>query len=405
MPAQTPNPTAPGRRLLRAGPVVLALAALSTWAAGTLHGRSETIQFVFTSDAHYGLTRETFQGGSNVGAHAVNAAMIAKMNTLPGVAFPNDGGLRASERIGAVDFVAEGGDIANRQEMAESGPIQPAARSWAQFKMDYLDALHLFNRTGAQTPVYIVPGNHDVSNAIGFYRLMTPPIDKTSMVEIYNLMMAPSSLKTASRYDYSRDKVLFSHDFGGIHFVFITMWPDSGVRAWMERDLARISPSTPAIVFAHDQPESEAKHFTNPNGTHDINGIDKFENMLADVLADGTSVDASTEVEQRALQSFIAHHPNVTAYFHGNSNWNEFYDWTGPGHGVVLHTFRVDSPMKGAISSRDETKLSFQVATIDTESRRMTVRECLWNAYPARPSAPLAWGASTTVVLYPHPRG
>jgi hypothetical protein len=172
----------------------------------------------------------------------------------------------------------------------------------------------------------------------------------------------------------------------------------------LDRDLARTSPSTPAIVFAHDQPESEAKHFTNPNGTHDINGIDKFENMLADVLADGTSVDASTEVEQRALQSFIAHHPNVTAYFHGNSNWNEFYDWTGPGHGVVLHTFRVDSPMKGAISSRDETKLSFQVATIDTESRRMTVRECLWNAYPARPSAPVAWGASTTVVLYPHPR-
>jgi Calcineurin-like phosphoesterase len=334
----------------------------------------------------------------------VNAAMIAKMNTLPLVTFPKDGGLRAGERVGAVDFVAEGGDIANRQEMAESGPIEPAAKSWAQFKADYIDGLHLFNRTGARTPVYIVPGNHDVSNAIGFYRWMAPPIDTTSMVEIYNRMMAPTSLRTASTYDYPSDKVLFSHDFGGIHFVFITMWPDSAVRAWMERDLDRISLSTPAIVFAHDQPESEAKHFTNPNGKHDINGIDKFENLLVDVLADGTSVDASTEVEQRALQSFIAHHTNVTAYFHGNSNWNEFYDWTGPDHGVVLHTFRVDSPMKGAISSRDETKLSFQVVTIDTESRRMTVRECLWNAYPQYPSVPVAWGGSTTVVLYPRPR-
>jgi hypothetical protein len=55
--------------------------------------------------------------------------------------------------------------------------------------------------------------------------------------------------------------------------------------------------------------------------------------------------------------------------------------------------------MKGAISKDDETRLSFQVATIDTVSRSLTVREVLWNAHPDRPS--LTWGAGTTVALSP----
>ena len=388
---------------LAIGGTCVVLATQDPRALQALQGQSETVQFVFTSDAHYGITREAFQGRSHVDAHTVNAAMVAKMNTLAGATFPKDGGLRAGEKIGAMDFLAEGGDIANRQEVEESGPIQPAAASWAQFKADYVDGLRLLDRTGARTSVYVVPGNHDVSNAIGFYRPMAPLIDKTSMVEIYNLMMAPAVRKTVSTYDYPGDRILVSHDIGGMHFTFITMWPDSGVRAWMARDLGRVSSSTPAFVFTHDQPEAQAKHFTNPNGRHDINNADKFENLLVDTLTDRTSRGSSTEVEQRAWQNFVAHHPNVTAYFHGNSNWNQFYDWTGPDHAVVLHTFRVDSPMKGAMSSKDETKLSFQIATIDTASRTMTVRECLWNVDPRHPSAPVAWGGSTTVALGPRP--
>jgi len=385
----------------------MAAAVLAACVAGTVHGQVHgqpaPVQFIFTSDVHYGIARQGFRGRSNVDAHVVNAAMIAAMNTLPGVTFPRDGGLRAGERIGAVDFVAVGGDIANREEVTDSGSIQPAARSWAQFASDYLQGLRLADPSGARAPVYVVPGNHDVSNAIGHYLPMAPAIDKTAMFEIYNRMMAPRVLKVASTYNYPTDKVLVSHDVGGLHFMFITMWPDSGVRAWMERDLARISRSTPAIVFTHDQPESEAKHFTNPNGRHDINPVDKFENLLAETLADGATVAAPTTIEQRALQHFLERQPNVTAYFHGNSNWNQFYDWTGPDNTVVLHTFRVDSPMKGAFSSRDETRLSFQVVTIDPASRRMTVRECLWDVDPARPSMPVAWGSSATVTLAPRP--
>ena len=157
------------------------------------------------------------------------------------------------------------------------------------------------------------------------------------------------------------------------------------------------------IVFTHDQPDVEAKHFINPNGRHDVNATDRFENLLADTFADGTTIDASSVTEQRALEAFLGRHRNITAYFHGNSNWNQFYDWVGPGRSVVLHTFRVDSPMKGDVSSRDERKLSFQVVTIDTASRLMTVRECLWNADPRHPDGPIEWGGSTTVALQPRP--
>ena len=59
--------------------------------------------------------------------------------------------------------------------------------------------------------------------------------------------------------------------------------------------------------------------------------------------------------------------------------------------------FRVDSPMKGKYSAKDETRLSFHVITIDTLLRRMTVRECLWNTEPKNAAASVQWGESKTV--------
>jgi hypothetical protein len=47
----------------------------------------------------------------------------------------------------------------------------------------------------------------------------------------------------------------------------------------------------------------------------------------------------------------------------------------------------------------DETKLSFQLVTIDTDTKMMTVRECLWNSNPKNPLSPVAWGASITISL------
>jgi hypothetical protein len=353
------------------------------------------IQFVFTSDLHYGITRPAFRRNSDVDSQVVNRALVAQINRIPEAVFPNDGGNGADQLVGSFDFLAIGGDVANRAEVTETNTIQSAAKSWSQFRTDYIDGLKLHDRAGARTPLYVVPGNHDVSNAIGSYKPMKPAIDKTALAEIYNLMLQPPTLKTMDSFDYPRDKMLVSHDIGGMHFVFITLWPDSSVRTWMENDLKNVSAGRPVIIFAHDPPEGDAKHFINPAGKHEMNKTDQYENLLSDQFTDMVT-------ERRSLEAFLFKHPNITAYFHGHNNWNQFYDWIGPDHTFALHTFRVDSPMKGRFSGSDEKKLSYQIATIDTAARTMTVREVLWNANPNDPNSPVIWGASTTIALSPH---
>lgn len=387
------------RRTIGLGAVV----AAAVCGVATQASSPPPIQFVFTSDAHYGIKRAAFRGQTAVDARVVNQALVSKIDALASASFPRDGGLRSAEAIGPIDFVVEGGDIANRAETKDEVVIQDAARSWEDFRADYVDGLTLRDRAGRPSPLYIVPGNHDVSNAVGFHKPMTERADALPMVGIYNAMMHPDVPRTTSTYVYPRDTVRYTHDVAGVHFVFVTVWPDSEMRAWLDRDLARVSDRTPVILITHDQPASEAKHFRNPNGAHDVNDVDRFENLLSDELADGRTIASPTDIEQTALEAFLERHPNISAYFHGNSNWNQFYDWSGPDHHLALHTFRVDSPMKGKISGEDETRLSFQVVTIDPEARLMTVRECLWNVGVVA-SAPVGWGASTTVALFPRPR-
>lgn len=360
------------------------------------------VQFVFTSDSHYGITRPEFRGGHDVSANVVNAALVRRMNQVPAATFPRDGGLRAGMPVGSIDFVVDSGDIANREEVSPT-PVQSAATSWRQFRADYLETLRLRDPHGRIAPVFVVPGNHEASNAVGFYRRMMPPIDTTPMVEMYNSMMAVGAPKTTATFVYARDKVYFSRNVGGVHLVFVQVWPDSRARAWIDSDLTHVADSTPVLLFTHDQPDVEAKHLINPNGHHDINPVDRFENLLSDTFADGRTINQASLLEQRQLETFLARHRNVTAYFHGNSNWNQFYEWVGPDARMALHTFRVDSPMKGAESMSNERKLSFQVVTVNVNTHMMTVRECLWNAEPAHPDAPLAWGGSTTVALLPRP--
>ena len=377
----------------------VAAAALLWWGAGPLQAAPEVVQFVLTSDAHYGLTRPRFRGETNVDARVVNQALVAQLNALPTVAFPKDGGVRAGERVGALDFVAETGDTVNRQETSGPAPIQPATISWNQFAADYLEGVSTRDAEGHPTPVFVIPGNHEASNAVGFHRPMRPLTDATPIVEIYNRMMAPLVPLTTQTFDYRRDRVAFSRTIHGLHLVFVAVWPDSAQRAWIERDLAGAAASAPVFLFTHDPPEAESKHFINPNGAHDVNATDQFENLLADTFADGSSITDPAVAEQRALEQFFRQHRNVAAYFHGNSNWNEFYAWTGPDHTIALPVFRVDSPMKGAVSAGDETRLSFQVATVDVAQRRMTVRECLWNTVPSTGHQPIAWGTTTTVSI------
>ena len=292
-------------------------------------------------------------------------------------------------------------NISNREEGAGPSAIQSASISWSQFKTDYIDGLKLFDKSGNRTPLFLLPGNHDISNAQGYYRIMTPLKDPTVMVEIYNLMLKPDVPKTNDTFDYPKDRINYSKDIEGIHLMFINMWPDKAERAWMESDLKTVKATMPVIIFTHANPELDARYFTNPNGNHDQNNNDQFENVATDQFSDNTKAEGPSIKEQQDLVIFFKKHPNISAYFHGHVHLNQIYDWTGPDHIIALHAISVDSPMKGIISSADETKLSFQFVIIDPAARTMTVRECFWNADPENPDSPVAWGSSATLALFP----
>ena len=376
--------------------------AVVIWALAGAMLAAAPVTFVFTSDVHYGINRGSFRGEGNVESRVVNAALVEKINRLPAAVLPPDGGLRAGQTVGPVAFVVVTGDIANRQELYPLH-IQSATISWGQFEEGFIRRFALQDPAGQPVPLLLVPGNHDVSNAIGSPSLMVPATDATSMAEIYNRMMHPAVPRTKDTYRYATDRIQFSRDFGGAHCAFISMWPDHIARAWLEDDLKGVPAATPVFLFCHDQPDIETKHLTNPNGKHDVNGHDKFENVVADLCADGTTVEAGSAIEQRALVAFLKAHRNIVGYFHGNSNWNEFYTWKGPDDDIALHVFRADSPIKGKSSGKDETKLSFQVVTYDTDAKTLTARECLWDAQGRTDTdaTPVAWGESRTVSLAP----
>jgi hypothetical protein len=358
----------------------------------------QIVQMVYTSDAHYAITRKNFRGDTNVNAKVVNAAMIKAINTVPKLTLPKDKGVGSGKKVTAVDYLVQTGDIANRMEI----PYQSAAVSWAQFETDYMHSVTLKDHQNKPAKLLLAPGNHDISNAIGSSKVMNPKTDPSSMVNIYNLMMKPAHPKTNADYNYATDKINYSLNVKGVHLMFITLWPDSAERIWMKKDLKNVAKSTPVIIFCHDQPTCESKHFTNPIPPYNMTAANKFENLTAEHYKEGTVAakdDGATDIEQRGWVVFLKAHPNIKAYFHGNSNWNEFYVYKGPDHDVALNTFRVDSPMKGEYSSKDETKLSFQLISLDPVKQKLTVRECLWDTKPSNPSAKIVFCESKTVSL------
>lgn len=347
------------------------------WASNTF-AEGKILRFIYCSDLHYGLKRE-FRGHIATSAE-VNRALLETFRLLETTRLPQDDGVLSGEVFGEADFIVCTGDIANRMEKG----IQTASVSWEQFSTDWLEHIRV--------PFYLVPGNHDISNAIGYPKPLSPSQDATSATELYNLTMQPAHAKTCATFNYLTDKVHYCVEQEGIRFVFMGMWPDKNMRAWYEQVFAKDT-LTPAFLFTHDPPNADTKHFTNPNGDHSINAEDKFENLLADTCSVHCITENATR-EWHALEEFIRRHPTIKAYFHGDKNYNEFYTWNGTKGSIALPVFRVDSPMKGELSAEDEHLLSFIVATIDTQAQQLTVRECLWNT---EEKTGIAWGESRTI--------
>ncbi len=338
-----------------------------------LNPKDSIVQFLFTSDVHFGLVKEKFQGKQRVSANDVNLAMVKVMNQ-----FKN------------IDALVITGDIANRME----GDVQTAAKSWSEFEKVFIDSLHLKNRNNQKSKLWVVPGNHDMSNAIGFHRPMNPKKDPASMLGIYNLMFPQ---KKVTIFDSSLCRIHYSKDISGVHFIFLSLYPDSAERVWMEKDLIKVSKTTPVFLFAHSIPDVEPRFFENPNGIHDINEEDKFENLVPERYKDGKDVKGATIIEQNEFAAFIKKHPNIKVYFHGHENFTEYYTYYGPNKNIQLNCIRTDSPMKGRSSAKDETKLAFELVTINTNTKKLTVREVLWNK-PAMTTT-FTWGQDVTISL------
>ena len=325
----------------------------------TVVAQKAVVHFVFTSDLHYGIYRPHFRGNDSVASYIVNAAQREAIRRL-------------SFRPAAIIVT---GDIANR---AEKG-IQPAAVSWKEFLHDYGDAPRLL----------LTPGNHDASNVIGYTKALFPARDASSMAGMYSMMLG-HKIDTAN-YDYHRDKINYSVNMAGVHMMFVNIWADSANRVWMEKDLALSKSTTPVLLFMHDPPEGDPKHFSRPSEA----GDSIFENLLEEKHKDADK--KSDSLEQGGLLAFLKKHPNIKAWFHGHSNYTEMYNYTGRHHEISLPVFRADSPMKGRESRNDETKLSFQLITIDAVQKKLTVKECLWNT--KKKKAPLVWGKQRTISL------
>ena len=357
-----------------------------------IHAQSKDsiIHFIFTSDVHFGLEKDHFRNKDTVPALEVNKAMVQFMNQLPLLYLPKDNGVEQNKRINGVDALVITGDIANRMEKG----VQSATESWKQFKTVFVDSLHLKNSKGIDTKLWVVPGNHDMSNAIGFHRPMSPKKDPASMIGIYNLMF-PN--KPVTIFDSSLHRIHYSKNLNGIHFIFLSLFPDSAERVWMEKDLKKVTAQTPVFLFAHSIPDVEPRFFENPNGIHDINDEDKFENLVPERYKDGKDVKGETTIEQNEFVRFLKKHTNIKVYFHGHENWTEYYQYKGPENNVNLTCIRTDSPMKGRVSAKDEKQLAFELISINSNANILTVREVLWNANKS--TNEIAWGKTAIFSL------
>lgn len=376
------------------------------------------IQFVALSDVHFGYIRSypvTINGATTQDAKVINTAMIGTVNALSALVIPADGGVGAGATVGAVDFVAVTGDLANRYQTdsaaAPGAPlnlnaVQNSTASFADFTSIILNGVTLKNKAGAAAKFLLSPGNHDVSNAIGNVKIpgsaatnapATPNrVDAGSMKSLYKIAKGIDFVGT---YDLAAfestnssgaaiNKPNYSMDVGGIHMISLTIWPDDSNRKWIDADLLSIPLTTPVMLFMHDYPDIDAKHLKSRAAGNPINT--NFEACATAIVdgtesTDGISGATSTNVEQRAFVTWLKTHKNIVSYFHGHSNSNEMWDYKGPDSDITLKCFRIDSPMKGDITAKTpgiESLLSYLLTSIDTTAKKMTVREIRWYPTP-----------------------
>ncbi len=404
---------------------------------GTVADGTVTWAYDKTTDVGNVAAPITIGGVDYFDANTINQALLASLNQVSTLTFPSDGGVHAGQAVGGIDLLAVTGDMANRYENnggTYQNTVQTDATSWQQFCATYFPTsagggMSLKTGANAAPALLLSPGNHDISNAIGYFDLNpfgTVPVgqDATSlcaMIQVasggtlsYAVGAAPSyvtggtlgagvSPSTFSEALFTAkngagayvNKPDYSLTINGIHFISLSAWPDSGTRAWIDNDLLGVPITTPVMLFTHCYPDVDTSLLTPNPDTGPFTGK-TYQCVVSDKVDPSEVGSTGTVVEQLAMTTWIKTHPNIVAYFHGHTNFNEMYTYTGPNNDIALNCFRIDSPMKGALSAaaplptataawqqNPTSLLSFQLATIDSATMHMTVREIRWYPAPA----------------------
>jgi len=248
------------------------------------------------------------------------------MNTLPGQSSPRTARARGSP-VGAIDMVIETGDIANRMEVVTQCPSAKRRRSWAQFSIDYINGLNLFDQSSNRGASLACAGQsrrqqrHRILHAHGADHAATSMAGST-------IFMAESGRPLTASTSLRADKIQLlggsrRHPHGVPQYV-----PDSASGRGSGTTSRRSTRARPCSSSCTIRPPS-IQHFINPNGLHDINTVDKFENLPRGSTRRAPTINAPSTIEQRAFATFLKAHKNVVAYSTATPT-HAVHDWNGP---------------------------------------------------------------------------
>ena len=217
------------------GPVLLA-------GAPAVRPSPPSITFLVASDSHFGAR----------GMSELNRTMVEQMNALPGAEYPPEIGGRVDVPRGVL-FTGDTTDNGLLEEFAEFEQV--------------------YGRTGRdgllRFPVFEAIGNHDVNQT------------------------SPIKPRVVARHG----AIHYSFDWDDLHLVCLDMYPDTRTLEFLNRDLARVGPKRPVILFFHYSLEGPYSDFWEPE-------------------------------EKTAFARAVAGH-NVLAIFHGHEHRLGHYSWQG----------------------------------------------------------------------------
>lgn len=201
-----------------------------------------SVTFFVASDSHFGAR----------GMNEQNRILVAQMNELPGTAYPPEMGGVVEQPRGVL-FTGDTTDNALLEEFAEFEKV---------YGLTGHDGLLSY-------PVFESIGNHDLG--------------------------PEAPIKDRARLRHGG--IDYSWDWDDLHFVCLDMYPDAATRAWLARDLSRVSSGTPLVLFFHYSLE-------------------------------GPYSDYWEQEDKNAFAAAIAGR-NVLAIFHGHEHRVGHYMWRG----------------------------------------------------------------------------